>query len=65
MVLTVKLEEPLARLCGYLKNLSVQSGDLTLVEYDASAAAKLPKAYRRAVEMLEALRGFGFVSFFK
>ena len=60
-----KLEEPLARLCGYLQSLAVQSGDLTLAEYDAGDAAKLPKAFRRAVEMLEALRGFGFVSFFK
>jgi hypothetical protein len=60
-----KLEEPLARLCGYLQTLSEQSGDLTLAEYDASAAAKLPKAFRRAVEMLEALRDFGFVTFFK
>lgn len=60
-----KLEEPLACLCAYLQTLSVKSGDLTLEEYDPDAAAKLPKAFRRAVEMLDTLRDFGFVSFFK
>jgi hypothetical protein len=60
-----KLEVPLAELCSYLQNLAVPSGDLTLAEYDGSAAAKLPKAFRRAVEMLDSLRDFGFVSFFK
>jgi hypothetical protein len=60
-----KLEVPLAELCSYLQNLAMPSGDMTLAEYDGSAAAKLPKAFRRAVEMLDSLRDFGFVSFFK
>lgn len=60
-----KLETPLSRLCGYLQNLVVPTGEVALAAYNPGAAAKLPKAYRRAVEMLESLRDFGFVSFFK
>ena len=60
-----KLEVPLSRLCGYLQNLALPAGEAALADYDPAAAAKLPKAYRRAVEMLEGLRDFGFVSFFK
>ena len=60
-----KLEAPLAKLCHYLQNLSLPNGDVTLAEYDSTATAQLPKSFRRAVEMLESLRDFGFVSFFK
>src|SRR5262249_8055972 len=60
-----KLEAPLSRLCGYLQNLAVPAGEVALAVYAPAAVAKLPKAYARAVEMLESLRDFGFVSFFK
>jgi hypothetical protein len=60
-----KLEAALAGLCAYLQNLSVAPGDLTNAEFDATADARIPRAYRRAAEMLESLRDFGFVSFFK
>jgi len=60
-----RLEVPLARLCKYFLDLSLPEGDMTLEEFDPKARAKLSRSYRRAVEMIEALRGFGFVSFFK
>jgi len=60
-----KLEAPLAQICAYLRDLAVPSDDVTLNEYDVTDKAALPKAYRRAVEMLESLRDFGFTSFFK
>jgi len=60
-----KLEKPLARLCVYLRDLTVVSNDASLATFDTAPQAALPKAYRRAVEMLDALRDFGFVSFFK
>jgi hypothetical protein len=60
-----KLEAPLAKLCSYLRDLKLPAGDVSLEEFDPTASASLPKSYRRAVEMLDALRGFGFVSFFK
>ena len=60
-----KLEAPLAKLCIYLRDLTSAAGDVGLEEFDRAAKAALPKSYRRAVEMLDALRDFGFVSFFK
>jgi hypothetical protein len=60
-----KLEAPLARLCACLRDLAVPAGEGSLATYDANAAARMPKAYRRAVELLDGLRDFGFVSFFK
>src|SRR5262245_10804363 len=60
-----KLETPLAKLCSYLRDLKIPASEVTLEEFDPAANASLPKCYRRAVEMLDALRGFGFVSFFK
>ncbi len=60
-----KLEKPLAKLCVYLRDLTLTSNDASLEDLDPAATAALPKAYRRAVEMLNALRDFGFVSFFK
>jgi hypothetical protein len=60
-----KLEGPLATLCAYLKDLAVPAGDANTASFDPTAAARLPKSYRRAVEMLSGLRDFGFVSFFK
>ena len=60
-----KLEAPLATFCAYLRDLAVPTVDVHLHDFDRSAAAGLPRAYRRAVEMLVSLREFGFVSFFK
>lgn len=60
-----KLERPLAKLCAYLKDPASPAEDASLEEFDIAASAALPKSYRRAVEMLDSLRTFGFVSFFK
>lgn len=60
-----KLEGPLAKLCAYLRDLKEPAASMELEEFDAAAEARLPKSYRRAVEMLGSLRVFGFVSFFK
>lgn len=60
-----KLEAPLAAFCVYLRVLEVPESDVRLEEFDRFAEAQLPRSYRRAVEMLESLREFGFVSFFK
>ena len=60
-----KVEDPLARACAYLRDLAVPSGDVSQEEFDSGAQARLPKSYRRAIEMLESLRQFGFVSYFK
>lgn len=59
-----KLEAPLAKLSAYLRDLAPSSVDAS-AEFDGAATAILPKSYRRAVEMLDSLRDFGFVSFFK
>jgi hypothetical protein len=60
-----KLEKPLMRLCAYLRDLADPGADQTAASFDPQASARLAKAYRRAVEMLNALSDFGFVSFFK
>jgi hypothetical protein len=60
-----KVEAPLARTCAFVRDLTVPSGEVSQEEFDSGAKARLPKSYRRAVEMLESLRQFGFVSFFK
>lgn len=60
-----KLEGPLAKLCVYLRDLEGPAADMEQEEFDAAPEARLPKSYRRAVEMLGSLRDFGFVSFFK
>jgi hypothetical protein len=60
-----KLETPLATVCVYLRDLARPTTDVTLEEFDVAASARLPRSYRRSVEMLDSLRGFGFVSFFK
>lgn len=60
-----KLQAPLATLCAYLRDLARPASDVSLEAFDRAAAAALPKAYCRAIEMLESLRNFGFVSFFK
>ena len=60
-----KLEGPLEKLCAYLRDLERPAAGIELEEFRAAAEARLPKSYRRAVEMLGSLRDFGFVSFFK
>ena len=60
-----KLEAPLAGLCAYLRDLENRSTNVSQEDFDPDAKAKLPKAYRRTVEMLDSLKDFGFVSFFK
>ena len=60
-----KLEAPLARFCAYLQDLTTPTADFRGDDLDGSALAELPQSYRRAMEMLESLREFGFVSFFK
>ena len=60
-----KLEGPMVKLCAYLKELAFAQELSTDSAFDQGAPAKLPRSYRRAVEMLSSLRDFGFVSFFK
>jgi hypothetical protein len=60
-----KLEVPMVRLCAYLRDLAAPGALATDTAFDVNAQSKLSRSYRRAVEMLAALRDFGFVSFFK
>lgn len=60
-----RLERPLAQTCMYLRDFVVTPGDSTLVEFDATSSARLPRSYARALDMLVDLRDFGFTSFFK
>jgi hypothetical protein len=61
-----KLELPLAKLCAYLRDLKVSEVDAnTEFLHEDAQKTKLWHSYLRAVEMLESLRNFGFVSFFK
>jgi hypothetical protein len=60
-----KLELPLATLTAYFRDLTTPKGEIVSMEFDPKATAKLRKSYTRAIEMLESLRDFGFVSFFK
>ena len=60
-----KLEAPLATLCAYLRDLERPAADIGLDGFDPAAEARLPKSYRRAVDMLGSLGDFGFVSFFR
>lgn len=60
-----KLERPLLRLCAYLRDLKQSSTEIDIEELEASHQAGLPNSYFRALEMVQSLRDFGFVSFFK
>jgi 5-methylcytosine-specific restriction endonuclease McrBC GTP-binding regulatory subunit McrB len=60
-----KLEQTLVRMCLYLRDLADNGEAAITTAFDRASPAKLPKSYRRALEMLDALRDFGFVSFFK
>jgi|GEM_PF-6959755 len=60
-----KLEGALVSLCAYLRDAVITADLATTTPFDPTATAALPKSYRRALDMLESLRDFGFVSFFK
>ena len=60
-----KLEGPLATLAAFLRDGVLPPSDVGSSEYDGNADAFLSRSYRRAVEMLDTLRDFGFVTFFK
>lgn len=60
-----KTERPLARLVAFLRDLVIPADDADLDTFNVDADARLPASYRRSIEMLEAVRSFGFVSFFK
>lgn len=61
-----KLEPPLTALCFYLRELRLLEGDeMAGVLFKPDVSAKLSHSYHRAIEMLDSLRTFGFVSFFK
>lgn len=60
-----KLEGALVGLCAYLRDGALAKDLATTTAFDVAAKAALPKSYRRAIDMLESLRDFGFVSFFK
>jgi len=49
----------------YLRDLAVPADDQAIEGLALHDAAKLPQSYRRGWEMLDRLRGFGFVTFFK
>jgi len=59
-----KIERPLERLCLYLRD-TVTPGQNASLSDDDSKAPKLPQSFKRAIDMLQSLREFGFVSFFK
>jgi hypothetical protein len=59
-----KVEEALVRLCAFARDLS--TGDVPLTEdFDPQIKGKLERTYLRGIEMLQGLREFGYVSFFK
>ena len=53
------------RLCAYFRDLASPVPMSAIKSSTTQSPRRLPKSYRRAVEMLEALRDFGFMSFFK
>jgi hypothetical protein len=59
-----KIERPLERLCIYLRDTETSGENASLTD-DASKTPKLPYSFKRALDMLQSLREFGFVSFFK
>jgi len=62
----VKLEKPLTALCFYLMDLTTAGAvDTSTMSFDNNYTAKMTKSYARALEMLDSLRTFGYVSFFK
>ena len=60
-----RLEETLCTLLWYLRDLSMPASSQDVRTIRCEDVAKLPKSYSRGFEMLDRLRGFGFVTFFK
>ncbi len=60
-----RLESTLCTLLWYLRDLSMPSPSDDVKTISSGDSSKLPKTYKRGYEMLEQLRGFGFVTFFK
>ncbi|MFU7523572.1 hypothetical protein ACM9NN_13420 [Pseudomonas paraeruginosa] len=60
-----RLEETLCTLLWYFSDLAMPGSDQDIQTIRCDDGAKLPKSYCRGFEMLERLRGFGFVTFFK
>ena len=60
-----RIEHTLGMLLCYLRDLAVPADDQAIEGLALHDAAKLPQSYRRGWEMLDRLRGFGFVTFFK
>lgn len=60
-----RLEETLCTLLWYLRDLSLPESGKDIRTISRDDPAMLPKSYSRGFEMLERLRGFGFVTFFK
>jgi hypothetical protein len=63
---TWRLELPLVRLALYLRDGAVPTAaDADTTVERGAVLTVFPDSFRRTVEMLETLRGYGFVSFFK
>ncbi len=60
-----RIEEALCTLLWYFRNLADPEENQDVQTIKRDDVAKLPKSYSRGFEMLERLRGFGFVTFFK
>lgn len=60
-----RLEGTLCSLLWYFRELAQPRPDQDVQAITSGDAAKLPMSYKRGFEMLERLRGFGFVTFFK
>jgi hypothetical protein len=59
-----KVEEALVRVCAFARDLSTADVQLT-EEFAVDTKAKLERTFARSVDMLQSLREFGYVSFFK
>ena len=60
-----RLEGPLVKFCIYLRDLVLPADISATLDFDISTESRLPRSYKRGLEMLNGLRDFGFVSFFK
>lgn len=60
-----RIEETLCMLLWYFRDLAVPTAGQDVQTIKREDQAKLPKSYSRGFEMLDRLRGFGFVTFFK
>jgi len=60
-----RLEGPLCALLWYFRDLKLPEGSQDVQTVKRDDDPKLPMSYKRGFEMLERLRNFGFVTFFK